>query len=467
MAERLEIEITVETRNASPKVARLQTDLKGLGQAAGQVDNIISSGLNPSLSSFSSLASAGGPVTLALAAALAVLVAAAVAFGFALKEAFAAEQEIAQLNAVLQSTGQVAGVTSRAALDLATSLSKVSGVSDETILAGESILLTFTSIGQKTFPEAAAAALDLSTAFGMDLSSASIMLGKALQDPVQGLTALRRVGVSFSEAQAQMITRMAEGGRVAQAQALILREVNRQVGGSAEAMGATTIGEWNKIKNIIGNAAESIGGVFVPYINAGLGNLRILLEGIAKGAEPGLRAISKAFEDLGRELRKPEMREAIKALGEQIGDMIAQGLPQMLATATQAVSDFARMWAKHGPDIVNQITEILEFVEKLETALRTVSSAINIAFGSGAGGAIPGFAGGVTNFGGGLAVVGERGPETLVLPRGSSVLPDGGAAAREAGGMHIGTLNVYPPPGTSLRDFLRGMNNTMSLGTSR
>jgi len=37
---------------------------------------------------------------------------------------------------------------------------------------------------------------------------------------------------------------------------------------------------------------------------------------------------------------------------------------------------------------------------------------------------IPGFASGVQNFGGGLAVVGERGPELVNLPRGSSVIPN-------------------------------------------
>jgi hypothetical protein len=44
---------------------------------------------------------------------------------------------------------------------------------------------------------------------------------------------------------------------------------------------------------------------------------------------------------------------------------------------------------------------------------------------------VPGFAGG-TNFApGGLAVVGERGPELVNLPRGSQVIPHGGMAPRE------------------------------------
>jgi hypothetical protein len=47
-------------------------------------------------------------------------------------------------------------------------------------------------------------------------------------------------------------------------------------------------------------------------------------------------------------------------------------------------------------------------------------------FGDGAGPReVPQFAGGVRNFGGGLAIVGERGPELVSLPRGSSVYPNG------------------------------------------
>jgi hypothetical protein len=49
---------------------------------------------------------------------------------------------------------------------------------------------------------------------------------------------------------------------------------------------------------------------------------------------------------------------------------------------------------------------------------------------------IPHFATGVDNFGGGLAVVGERGPELVSLPGGASVFPtgSGGGGGRGGGG---------------------------------
>jgi hypothetical protein len=50
---------------------------------------------------------------------------------------------------------------------------------------------------------------------------------------------------------------------------------------------------------------------------------------------------------------------------------------------------------------------------------------------------IPGFADGIDNFGGGLAVVGEKGPELLNLPRGSGVIPNHRMASGTSGfGLH-------------------------------
>ena len=45
----------------------------------------------------------------------------------------------------------------------------------------------------------------MSQALGTDAASSAIQLGKALDNPTLGLTALRRVGVSFSDVQVAQI----------------------------------------------------------------------------------------------------------------------------------------------------------------------------------------------------------------------------------------------------------------------
>lgn len=157
-----------------------------------------------------------------------------------------AQKVQAQTNAVLKSTGQVAGVTAGHVEELSSRLSMLAAVDDEVIAGGANVLLTFTNIRNsgvdKTFDRAMTAALDLSRAFGQDLQSSVIQVGKALQDPIAGVTALRRVGIQLSEAQEDQIKQFVEINDVASAQKVILGELERQVGGSAEAYGDTFAG---------------------------------------------------------------------------------------------------------------------------------------------------------------------------------------------------------------------------------
>lgn len=474
MAERLEIIIDVNTKDGSPKVQKLQGDLKQLGQAAKQTDDVIAAGLNPSLSSFASLAAVGGPVTIALAAAVAILAAGMVGLAFSIKEAAEAEKVMAQTAAVLRSTGEAAGMSAEQVSDLAQELSALSGVSDETIQSAENMLLTFTEIKGKVFPQAAAAALDLSTAFGMDLNNATIMLGKALQDPIQGLTALRRVGVSFTESQTQMIQRMAEGGRVMQAQTLILRELSRQTGGSAEALGGTMSGEWNKIKNLVGNAAEEIGGIFLPMIGSELANVGAVMSGVFKGMEPALKALQSAMKDLDKAFQSREGREALEQLGEVMGHALGGGMVEAVQLITDGVKGFADLWAEHGPEIIDTITRIGESLATVAGFIADIKAGMDILgqLGGLAAMNMPGFANGVQGFSGGMAMVGERGPEPVFLPRGSTVVSnqEARAALSGAGGggptIHIGNLNVTQERGATLTDLLRGARVLQGLGNT-
>jgi hypothetical protein len=61
---------------------------------------------------------------------------------------------------------------------------------------------------------------------GTDMKGAAIQVGKALQDPVHGISALRRVGVNFNESQVETIKKLVETGQAAKAQGLILAELN-------------------------------------------------------------------------------------------------------------------------------------------------------------------------------------------------------------------------------------------------
>lgn len=151
------------------------------------------------------------------------------------QEATDGQYEQAQLAAAIKSTGGVAGQSVAGLNAHAAALQRVTTFSGGALAEAQALLLTFTQVQGETFPRATAAVLDVATAMKTDLSSAALQVGKALNDPVLGVTALARSGIQFTESQKAVIDSLVATGRQAEAQALILDELDRQFGGSARA----------------------------------------------------------------------------------------------------------------------------------------------------------------------------------------------------------------------------------------
>lgn len=179
--------------------------------------------------------------------------------GDSIKSFEESENVVAQMNAALQSTGHAAGMSGKELVDLSQHLQSITTYSDEAVLSAENMLLTFTNISKDTFPAATEAALNMSTALGQDLKSSSIQLGKALNDPIQGVNALARVGVNFSDAQKEVIATMVKTGNTLGAQKLILGELSKEFGGSATAAAKTFQGQMEQLKNKVDDIQEGIG----------------------------------------------------------------------------------------------------------------------------------------------------------------------------------------------------------------
>ncbi|MFZ5785525.1 MAG: phage tail length tape measure family protein [Acidobacteriota bacterium] len=183
--------------------------------------------------------------------------------------AIEAEQSQVKLEAVLKATGYTAGVSADQISEYASRMQSLTGVGDDTIKSAAAVLATFRNVREDAFERTMTAALDLSAVFGQDLQSSVTMLGKALEDPIQGMTALRRVGVSFSQSEQQVIKDLVEHNRLAEAQARILEVVERQAGGTAAALGQTLGGQLNILKETFGDFQESVGASVVKLLNLG------------------------------------------------------------------------------------------------------------------------------------------------------------------------------------------------------
>lgn len=173
-------------------------------------------------------------------------------------------QAVGQIEAALLSTGNAAGKTSEELQKTASDLQKISTFGDEEILKGvTSQLLTFTNIAGDAFDRTQLAALNLATRIGGDLQGAAIQLGKALNDPVANLSALSRSGIQFSIDQKTLIKSLVETNRLADAQTIILDELEKQFGGSAEAAAKLGTGPLKQLSNNFGDLLEDVGKIIV------------------------------------------------------------------------------------------------------------------------------------------------------------------------------------------------------------
>src|SRR5260221_1755226 len=209
-------------------------------------------------------------------------------------ESMDAQAGLADTVNVLKSTHDASHMTAQAVLDLADKYSHLTKFSDDTVQSSENMLLTFTNIGKNVFPQATVATLDLAQKMGGDTKNAAIQLGKALNDPLTGITALTRVGVTFTQGQKDSIAAMMKHGDIASAQKVILAELSKEFGGTAVAAGKTFGGQLaivgqrlDDVKQAIGDRLLPIATQFLNFLNEkGIPILSRLSDWIIKQALP-------------------------------------------------------------------------------------------------------------------------------------------------------------------------------------
>jgi hypothetical protein len=219
----------------------------------------------------------------------------------AIAEAQEYEKATAQLRAGIESTGNVAGLSVAGLQAHASALEGIAAVDENLIMKSQQVFQTFTNIrnvvgeGNDIFDQATVAALDLSTKLGGDLQGATIQLGKALNDPIKGITALSRVGVAFTAQQKEQIKALMEAGDVMGAQKVILAQMQVEYGGAAAAAGDTFAGAVFRAKDKVADFSRNlITGLQPILLNIGkaLGDL------INKYVKPFLNLIKENKEAL-------------------------------------------------------------------------------------------------------------------------------------------------------------------------
>lgn len=307
-------------------------------------------------------------------------------------------REVSSVTAqIIQSTGGAAGVTAGQVQKLAESMSLKNGIDDEVIQRGANLLLTFKNVrneageGANVFDRATMAAADLSAAGFGSVESASTMLGKALNDPLAGLTALGRAGVTFTEQQKEQIRTLVESGRTLEAQKIILDEVGAQVGGAANAA-ADPIARLASVGRVLAGAfEEQVLKALDGFASFATRTLVPTLQTVAEWLGPRLGSViaevSGAITAFGSAWRYNDgdiTSSGLPGFMERLGYLARQTFDFMRETVIPVLADFGR-WVVRNADWLGALAAgiggALLAVKAVTTAVKIwtgVQAALNV-----------------------------------------------------------------------------------------
>lgn len=233
--------------------------------------------------------------------------------GDSVKAAENLEIQMGKLRAGIIATGGAAGLTAEDIDAMARRLDEATLGSAEGFRNAAIELLTFKSVGVDSFERTLKAAQDLADAGFGTVESATVQLGKALEDPIKGMSALTRVGVTFNAEQTTMIDNFIRLGETAQAQNVILAAVEGQVQGIASAAGGGLAGAVDLVGKRMTDLKETVGGTLTPV----LAQLNLIWADV-------IGSVQKAATEIAGPLVEGATAGAgaMKALGEGIGQFL-------------------------------------------------------------------------------------------------------------------------------------------------
>jgi hypothetical protein len=234
---------------------------------------------------------------------------------------------------------------------------------DATVIkATQAKLLTFRNLTKTadvmggSFDRATMAAIDMAAAGFGEAESNATQLGKALNDPIAGITALNRAGIQFTTDQKALIASLVESGDVLSAQEIILKEIENQVGGTA----AATADSSDKMKIAFNTVSETLGAALLPA-----------LDSLTEWFISVLPDIQNFLNGLLGALSSPEVDKSIKSMQDALGNLGFTIGTLFGSTETDQAKGFMNFWI-----ILTGI------IEGLATALNALIAPLSSVFGN-------------------------------------------------------------------------------------
>ncbi len=300
-----------------------------------------------------------------------------------------AEKSSAKLEASFKNMGRTSGKTLEQLKQQATDLGEATTFDDEGIMEAQAALLSFGAVSGKAFDRALQGAADYAAATDTDLTTATKSFGKALADPVKGLSRLARAGIVFTEQQQEQVKALVESGDTLGAQNIILEGIEQRYKGVNETLSNTAAGETAQAFEDLENAGEEIGAIFLP-----------ILASLAKGVQqfahfvqdnmPTIKAVigtvmaavGAAFNFVATEVI-PRVVSAFSSVGGSanvIGSVVnfisTQVLPVLIGAFQRVVGFIAENWPTISSvfrqvfgAVANAVKVVWPVVERIATVL--------------------------------------------------------------------------------------------------
>ncbi len=297
------------------------------------------------------------------------------------------------LDNTIKATGADAWTSTKEMDQLAKSLSDSTNYAVTEIEEMQSVLLGFRNITGDTFGEASEAVMDMATVMGMDLKSATQVVGKALDDPIKGLDSLRRQGFQFTEEQKAELTQLVKNGKQLEAQKIILNELANSYGGAAKA-GQDSFA---RQRHAVENFSDTLGGKLIPVMQVfaensakTLNNLTNLISNmdftpIVNVVTNLSKIFSSTFEKISNYLR---------SVKDEVSDFISRfnfkpiiSILDTFAGVFITVFDRIKSRFNESSEMMNQLKESLidfsnsEMFQKIVDVINTIIDAIVFLWG--------------------------------------------------------------------------------------
>ena len=347
-----------------------KSDKSGLNEAGNDLDNF-----------GKKLAGIGAAIAGAFA------VGAIINFG---KESILAAENVAKANARIENIAKsmdVFGAQTKQVTDrlikYAESNEMVLATDAEVIKGTQAKLLTFAELAKTAdkaggaFDRATAAAIDMAAAGFGEAEQNAVQLGKALQDPINGITALRRSGITFTESQQDLIKSLVESNQMLEAQDMVLKAIETQVGGTAAATATAS----DKMKLAFDNVKETVGAALLPTFEKLIEKLIPLVDKIAPVLAQIFEAMSPIIDvlvDAAIPLIDAiaQLVVAFSPLIPIVADLISILLPPLVQVITELVQLITS-----NPDLMGDTRKSFEalaaIIEPVRWTLQTIADILD------------------------------------------------------------------------------------------